>query len=154
MNWHSLYDLKKNLYIDSWPKILLFRTHHLCNSTTEPILVGTKLVEIGESSAQSGYSIIIQTFYYSLWYTEVLKIKVGLVQSYKQQFGSGLRKFALDLVIVIFFKNAEKMTSGGLIQSLEKFGLITYSLNIYVVKSTSSELIIFELVFFTTFCKQ
>ena len=30
-------------------------------------------------------------------------------------FGSGLRKFALDLVVVFFFKNAEKITSGGLI---------------------------------------
>ena len=33
-------------------------------------------------------------------------------------FGFGLVKFALDPVVVIFFKNAEKITSGGLIQSL------------------------------------
>jgi hypothetical protein len=32
-------------------------------------------------------------------------------------FGSGLRKFALDFVFVIFFKNAKKNTSGGLILS-------------------------------------
>ena len=44
-----------------------------------------------------------------------------------QAFGSGLRKFALDFVVVIFFKNAKKITSGGLIMSLEKFGLIWYS---------------------------
>ena len=34
-------------------------------------------------------------------------------------FESGLRKFALDFVVVFFFKNAEKTTSGGLILSLE-----------------------------------
>ena len=39
-------------------------------------------------------------------------------------FGSGLRKFALDPVVVIFFKNEKKNVSGGLILSLEKFGLI------------------------------
>ena len=39
-------------------------------------------------------------------------------------FESGLRKFALDFAIVFFFKNAKKITSGGLIMSLEKFGLI------------------------------
>ena len=33
-------------------------------------------------------------------------------------FESGLRKFALDFVVVIFFKNAEKITNGGLILSL------------------------------------
>ena len=33
----------------------------------------------------------------------------------------------LHFVIVIFFKNAEKTTSVGLILSLEKFGLILYS---------------------------
>ena len=38
-------------------------------------------------------------------------------------FESGLRKFALDPVVVIFFKNAKKVTSGGLILSLAKFGL-------------------------------
>ena len=42
-------------------------------------------------------------------------------------FESELRKFALDFVVVIFFKNTEKITSGGLIMSLEKFGLILYS---------------------------
>ena len=31
-------------------------------------------------------------------------------------FESGLRKFALDKVIVIFFKNVKKNTSGGLIK--------------------------------------
>ena len=40
-------------------------------------------------------------------------------------FGSGLRKFVLDLVVVIFFKN-EEITSGGLILYLEKFGLILH----------------------------
>ena len=39
-------------------------------------------------------------------------------------FDLGLRKFALDFVIIIFFKNAKRFTSGGLIMSLEKFGLI------------------------------
>ena len=61
-------------------------------------------------------------------------------------FGSGLRKFALEFVIVIFFKNAENIASGGLILYLEKFGLISFQLlakNIYVVKTKSSELIIF-----------
>jgi hypothetical protein len=38
----------------------------------------------------------------------------------------GLRR-RFDPVIVIFFKNEEKITSGGLIMSLEKFGLIPYS---------------------------
>ena len=38
-------------------------------------------------------------------------------------FGSGLRKFALDPVVVIFFK----IPSGGLILSLGKFGLIPHS---------------------------
>ena len=42
-------------------------------------------------------------------------------------FEFGLRKFALDPVVVIFFKNAENITSGGLILSLAKFGLIPYS---------------------------
>ena len=42
-------------------------------------------------------------------------------------FGSGLRKFELDLVAVIFFKNAEKIISGGMILYLEKFGLIQYT---------------------------
>ena len=32
-----------NLYVDSWSKILLFRTHHLWNSPTELILNGTYL---------------------------------------------------------------------------------------------------------------
>ena len=36
-------------------------------------------------------------------------------------FGSGLKKFALDPVVVIFFKHAKKNTRVGLIQSLEKF---------------------------------
>ena len=27
-------------YVDSWPKVLLFRTHHLWNSTTKLILLG------------------------------------------------------------------------------------------------------------------
>ena len=31
------------------------------------------------------------------------------------RFGSGLEKFALDPILVIFFKIAEKITSGGLI---------------------------------------
>ena len=31
------------------------------------------------------------------------------------KFGSKIRKFTLNLVIVFFFKNAEKITSGGLI---------------------------------------
>ena len=35
-------------------------------------------------------------------------------------------KFALDPVVVIFFKNAKQITSGGLILSLAKFGLIPY----------------------------
>jgi hypothetical protein len=42
-------------------------------------------------------------------------------------FASGLRKFELNFAIVIFFKNAEKIASGGLILFLEKFGLISYS---------------------------
>ena len=41
-------------------------------------------------------------------------------------FESELRKFALDFVVVILFKNTEKNTSGGLILSLENFGLILY----------------------------
>ena len=41
-------------------------------------------------------------------------------------FGSGLRKFPVDPVIENFFKNAEKITSGGLIMYLGKFGLIKY----------------------------
>ena len=39
-------------------------------------------------------------------------------------FGSGLRKFALDFVVVIFFKNAKQITIGGVIMSLKIFGLI------------------------------
>ena len=59
-------------------------------------------------------------------------------------FESVLRKFSLDPVIVIFFKNAEKITSGGLILSLAEFGLIPYSYffqkYIYVVKNASSDI--------------
>ena len=68
-------------------------------------------------------------------------------------FESGLRKFSLDFVVVIFFKKEEKITSVGLILSLEKFGLILYfnflQKNIYVVKNTNSEMINSELVIFT-----
>ena len=41
MNHNSWTDLKKRSFefIDSWPKILLFRTHHLWNSTTKLILL-------------------------------------------------------------------------------------------------------------------
>ena len=42
MNWCSPYSQNTMVsfeYIDFWPKILLFRTHHLYNSTTELILV-------------------------------------------------------------------------------------------------------------------
>ena len=42
MNHNSLTDSLKKIsfeYVDSWPKILLFRTHHLWNSTTEPITI-------------------------------------------------------------------------------------------------------------------
>ena len=38
-------------------------------------------------------------------------------------FGSALKMFALDFVVVIFFKNGK---IGGLILSLEKFGLVLY----------------------------
>ena len=55
-------------------------------------------------------------------------------------------KFALDPVVVIFFKNAKQITSGGLILSLGKF----FAKNIYVVKNTSSDIINSELVIFTT----
>ena len=44
-NCNSLKDfLKENSlkYVDSWPKILLFRTHHLRKSMTELILIGIK----------------------------------------------------------------------------------------------------------------
>ena len=39
-NCNSSTELKKRSfeYVDSWPKVLLFRTHHLWNSTTELIL--------------------------------------------------------------------------------------------------------------------
>ena len=36
----------------------------------------------------------------------------------------GLRKIALDLVVVIILKNPEKNAEGGLIMYLEEFGLI------------------------------
>ena len=43
--WYSLADFKKKsffeLIVDSWPKLLLFRTHHSWNSTTELILLHT-----------------------------------------------------------------------------------------------------------------
>ena len=39
-----------------------------------------------------------------------------------------LRKW-LDFAVVVFFKNAEKMASGGLIMSLEKFDLILLYFN-------------------------
>ena len=39
-------------------------------------------------------------------------------------FEFGLKKFALDPVGFFFFKNAKKVTSGGLILFLAKFGLI------------------------------
>ena len=32
-------------------------------------------------------------------------------------FDLGLRKFALDFVVVLFFKNDQKMTTGGLIMT-------------------------------------
>ena len=43
--WHFLTNCRSSTeffsfeYVDSWPKILLFRTHHLWNSTTELILI-------------------------------------------------------------------------------------------------------------------
>ena len=46
----------------------------------------------------------------------------------------GLRKW-LDFVVVIFFKNNEKITSGGLIMYLGEFG---FSTNVYVIKITST----------------
>ena len=71
------------------------------------------------------------------------------------QFGGLLRKLrciSCPLVkvrvrVVIFSVFLKKNTSGSLILSLGKFGLISYSKNIYVLKNTSSELIISELVF-------
>ena len=39
-------------------------------------------------------------------------------------FEFGLRKFALDPVVVIISKNVKKITSGGLIQLLESLHLI------------------------------
>ena len=59
----------------------------------------------------------------------------------------------LILSLYFFFKNAEEITSGGLILYLEKFGLILYFdflQNIYVVKNTSSEIINSQLVIFIT----
>ena len=38
-----------------------------------------------------------------------------------------LESLHLNLLLYFFFKNADKNTSGGLILSLEKFGLILYS---------------------------
>ena len=43
-NCHSLtefFNFFSFEYVDSWPKILLFRTHHLWNYTTELILINT-----------------------------------------------------------------------------------------------------------------
>ena len=44
----STHSLKKkiplNIYIDSWPKVLLFRTHHLWNSKTILILVYSRSI--------------------------------------------------------------------------------------------------------------
>jgi hypothetical protein len=37
----------------------------------------------------------------------------------------------LDFVVVNFFKNAKKNASGGLIMSLEKFGLISFFQKIF-----------------------
>ena len=45
-NWCSLYSQNTMVsleYIDFWPKILLFRTHHLWNSTIELILLFTQV---------------------------------------------------------------------------------------------------------------
>ena len=59
----------------------------------------------------------------------------------------------LILLLYFFFKNAEKITSGGLILSLKNFCLILFqhfSKKIYAVKTTNAGLIISELVFSTT----
>ena len=50
-------------------------------------------------------------------------------------FEFGLRKFALDLALVIFSAFLKKITSGGLIMYLGEFD---FSSNIYVVKITST----------------
>ena len=47
---------------------------------------------------------------------EKARPKTLLVSCYPCPFVSVLRKFALDFVVVIFFKNAEKIASGGLIK--------------------------------------
>ena len=68
-------------------------------------------------------SLTAQKKILSVWKSLLL---VGLVFNRQKPcpFDLGLRKFALDFVIVFFFKNAKKNTSGGLIMSLEKCGLI------------------------------
>ena len=50
-------------------------------------------------------------------------------------FGLGLKKFALDPVVLIFSAFLKKITSGGLIMYLGEFD---FSSNIYVVKITST----------------
>ena len=58
------------------------------------------------------------------WQQEKFCAVGGSMTSQPCPFDLGLRKFALNFLIVIFFKNAKKITSGGLIMSLEKFGSI------------------------------
>ena len=53
-----------------------------------------------------------------------------------KDFESKLSKWYPDYVLVIFFKNEEKITSGGLIMYLGEFD---FSANVYVVKFTSTK---------------
>ena len=58
------------------------------------------------------------------WQQEKFCAVDGSMTSQPCPFDLGLKKFALDFVFVFFSKMQKKITSGGLIMSLEKFGLI------------------------------
>ena len=57
------------LWVDSWPKILLFTTHHLLNTTTELILLPSDWIH--RSKIKRHKMTLIQYDILSAWHTEV-----------------------------------------------------------------------------------
>ena len=70
-NQHSLTELFLIffLWVDSWPKILLFTTHHLLNSTTELILLPSDWIH--RSKIKRHKMTLIQYDILSAWHIEV-----------------------------------------------------------------------------------
>ena len=75
--------------VDSWPKILLFRTHHLWNSTTELILMKSKETSCEKSAPSESISthygilhVMWSIFEYKVFYEIGLWVNL-LVKSIK-----------------------------------------------------------------------